>query len=110
MAETISIDDFRKIDIRIARIKSVDPHPNADKLYVIKLDVGPEGERQTCAGFRPYYSPEQLVGRKVAVVLNLAPAKVRGEISETMILAGQDGPVVALLLPEKELAPGSKVY
>ena len=109
MDEKISFDEFRRIDIRIARIKSVDPHPNADKLYVIKLDVGPEGERRTCAGLRPYSSPEELVGKKVAIVLNLAPAKMRGEVSETMMLAGQEGAVVALLTPEKDLAPGSKV-
>ena len=110
MPDTISIEEFRKVDIRIAIIKSVQPHPNADKLYVIKLDVGPEGEKQTCAGLRPYYAPEQLMGKRVAVVLNLAPAKVRGEVSETMMLAGQEGAVVAVLTPEKDLAPGSKVY
>lgn len=109
MPEEISFEDFMKVDIRVARIKSVEEHPNADKLYIIKLDVGPEGEKQTCAGLKPYYKPEELVGKKVAIVLNLAPAKMRGEISETMMLAGQDGDVVAILSPEKDLAPGSKV-
>jgi len=109
MAGEISFEDFMKIDIRVARIKSVEEHPNADKLYIIKLDVGPEGEKQTCAGLKPYYQPEELVGKKVAIVLNLAPAKMRGEVSETMMLAGQDGDVVAILSPEKDLAPGSKV-
>lgn len=109
MPDEISFEDFKKVDIRVARIKSVDPHPNADRLYIIKLDVGPEGEKQTCAGLKPYYEPDELVGRKVAIVLNLAAAKMRGEISETMILAGQDGDVVAVLSPEKNLAPGSKV-
>ena len=110
MTEVITIDEFKRLDIRIAQVKSVVPHPNADKLYVIKLDVGPEGERQTCAGLRANYTPEELVGRKVAIVFNLAPAKLRGEISETMILAGTDGAVVAALVPEKDLAPGSKVH
>lgn len=110
MSEQISFDEFKRIDVRIARIASVQAHPNAEKLYIIKLDVGPEGERQTCAGLKPYYRPEELVGKLVAVILNLAPAKVRGEISETMMLAGQEGPVVAVLSPEKPLAPGSKVY
>jgi len=109
MAEEISFEDFMKIDMRVAEIKSVEEHPNADKLYVIKLDVGPEGEKQTCAGLKPYYQPEELVGKRVAIVLNLAPAKMRGEVSETMMLAGQDGDVVAILSPEKDLAPGSKV-
>ncbi len=110
MSETVTIDEFKHIDIRIARIESVEPHPNADKLYVVKLDVGPEGMRQTCAGLRDYYEPEELVGRKVAIVFNLAPAKLRGEVSETMMLAGQEGDTVALLVPEKDLAPGSRVY
>ncbi|MHC4711794.1 MAG: methionine--tRNA ligase subunit beta [Planctomycetota bacterium] len=109
MAQEISFDEFKRADLRIALIKSVEPHPNADKLYVIKLDVGTEGEKQTCAGLKPWYEPDELVGKKVAVVLNLAPAKMRGEISETMLLAGEDGDVVAILTPEKDLAPGSKV-
>lgn len=109
MTEPISIDDFKKIDLRIALVKSVEPHPNADKLYIVKLDVGPEGERQTCAGMRPYYTPEELVGRKVVIVLNLAPAKVRGELSETMMLAANDTERVALLIPEKDLPPGSRI-
>ena len=109
MPEEISFEDFMKVDIRIAEVKSVEPHPNADKLFIVKLDVGPEGEKQTCAGLKPYYEPEELVGKKVAIVLNLAPAKMRGEISETMMLAGQEGDTVAILTPEKDLAPGSKV-
>ncbi len=109
MAQEISFDEFKRVDLRIAQIKSVEPHPNADKLYIIKLDVGAEGEKQSCAGLKPWYEPDELVGKKVAVVLNLAPAKMRGEISETMLLAGEDGGVVAILTPEKDLAPGSKV-
>ncbi len=109
MSDVVSYEDFMKLDLRIARVKTVEPHPNADKLYIIKLDVGPEGERQTCAGLKPYYQPQELVGKKVAIVFNLAPAKMRGEISETMMLAGQEGDVVAILTPEKDLAPGSKV-
>jgi methionyl-tRNA synthetase len=110
MSETVSIDEFKRIDIRIATVKSVDPHPNADRLYIVKLDLGPDGEKQSCAGLRAHYRPEELVGRKVAVVFNLAPARMRGEISETMMLAGQDGDVVSVLSPEKDLAPGSKVH
>ncbi len=109
MPEEISIEDFLKVDMRVAQVKSVHPHPNADKLYIVKLDVGATGEKQTCAALKPYYSPDELVGKKVAIVLNLAPAKMRGELSETMMLACQDGDLVALLTPEKDLAPGSKV-
>lgn len=110
MSETISFEEFKRIDIRIATVKSVEPHPNADRLYVVKLDLGPDGEKQSCAGLRAHYTPDQLVGRKVAVVYNLAPARMRGEVSETMMLAGQDGEVVAVLTPDKDLAPGSRVH
>ena len=109
MSEQVTFEEFKRMDIRIAEVKSVEAHPNADKLFIIKLDVGPEGEKQTVAGLKPYYQPEELVGKKVAVLLNLEPAKMRGEVSETMMLAGQEGDVVAVLTPEKDLAPGSKV-
>jgi methionine--tRNA ligase beta chain len=108
--QLITFDEFKKLDLRVALVKSVVPHPNADKLYLVKLDVGPEGERQSCAGLRAFYQPEELVGKKVVIVFNLTPAKMRGEISETMMLAGTDGPVVAVLTPEKDLAPGSRIH
>ena len=110
MPDEITFDEFKKIDIRIARIKSVEDHPNADKLYVIKLDVGELGEKQTCAGLKSYYKPDELVGKTVAVVANLAPAKLRGEVSETMLLAGQQDETVSILVPEKPIEPGSRVY
>jgi len=110
MSEYVSFDEFRRIDIRVALVKSVEPHPNADKLYIIRLDLGEEGEKQSCAGLKPYYEPDQLVGKKVAVIFNLEPAKMRGEVSETMLLAGQDGDVVAILCPERDLAPGSRIF
>lgn len=110
MSEEITFDEFKKVDIRIAKVISAEPHPNADKLFVVKLDLGELGEKQSCAGLRGYYEAEELVGKTVAVVANLAPAKLRGEISETMMLAGQEGETVSLLAPDKGLAPGSKVY
>ena len=110
MSGTVSFDEFKKMDIRVAKVLSVDEHPNADKLYLIQLDLGPEGRKQTCAGLKPYYSADELQGKSVAVVANLEPARVRGEVSETMMLAGQEGETVSLLVPDRELAPGSKVY
>ena len=110
MSEEVTFDEFMKVDIRIAKVISAEPHPNADKLIVLKLDVGELGIKQSCAGLMGYYEPEELVGKTVAVVFNLAPAKMRGEMSETMMLAGQEGETVALLVPEKDLAPGSRVY
>ena len=104
----ISFDDFKKTDIRIARIKSVGNHPNADKLYVLKVDIGDE-ERQLVAGLRGFYTPEQLEGKSVAVIVNLEPAVLRGVESQGMLLAAVDGSNVVILQPEADVAPGAKV-
>ena len=100
--------DFKKLDIRTARVLAVEDHPNADKLYVLKVDDG-DGERQLVAGLRPYYTPEQLQGRDLIIVANLEPAVLRGVESQGMLLAAQDGPNVMALQPDRPAAPGSKV-
>jgi methionyl-tRNA synthetase len=100
--------EFKKLDIRVAKVLSVENHPNADKLYVLKINVG-DGERQIVAGLRPYYTPEQLLGRNIAVIVNLEPALLRGVESQGMLLAAQDGPNVLLLQPDREAAPGARV-
>jgi methionyl-tRNA synthetase len=105
----VDIKDFQRFDIRIARVESVEPHPDADKLFVIHLDVGELGKRQVVAGLRPYYAPESLKDRLVAFIANLKPAKLRGVESQGMILAGDAGETVAILGPEKELPPGAKI-
>ena len=107
-AETVSFDEFKKMDLRVARVLSVKEHPRADKLYVIQLDIGGE-TRQTVAGLKGYYSAEQLVGKAVVAITNLAPATLRGERSEGMILAAQQGDKVVLLVPEGDLSAGSRV-
>jgi len=104
----ISFDDFKKMDIRIARITSVENHPNADKLYVMQVDIGNEA-RQLVAALRPHYTPEQLQGKSVAVVVNLAPAVLRGVESQGMLLAAVDEPRVVILQPEAEIATGARV-
>ncbi|MEM6561327.1 MAG: methionine--tRNA ligase subunit beta [Planctomycetota bacterium] len=107
----IQFDDFTKVDLRVATIKEAGDHPNADKLLLLKLDDGtPEG-RQICAGIKGHYDPEQLVGRQIIVVANLAPRKMRGEISQGMLLAASndDHTQVVLLSPMSEIAPGSRV-
>ncbi len=107
----ITIDDFLKLDLRIATVKSCQPHPNADKLLKLELDDGtPEG-RQICAGLRGIYEPEQLVGKQIVIVANLAPRKMRGEISQGMLLAAssEDRSKVIVVMPHEEIAPGSSV-
>ena len=104
----ISIDEFRKVELKIATIKSVEPHPNADKLIVLQIDLGSE-QRQICAGIRNHYALEELIGRQIVVVANLETAKLRGLESQGMLLAASDEGRVILVTPDKPVAPGSKV-
>jgi methionyl-tRNA synthetase len=104
----ISIDEFRKVELKIATIKSAEPHPNADKLMVLQIDLGAE-ERQICAGIRSHYTAEELVGRQIVVVANLETAKLRGLDSQGMLLAASDQGRVIILTPEKSVPAGSKV-
>ncbi len=105
---TISIQDFSGIDLRVAEIKAVEEHPNADKLLVLKIDAG-DGEKQLVAGIKNHYSAEELIGRKIIVVNNLAPAVLRGVESQGMLLAARDDDKVVLLTTEKDVKSGSRV-
>jgi methionine--tRNA ligase beta chain len=104
----ISIDQFRNVELKIATIKSAEPHPNADKLMVLQIDLGTE-QRQILAGIRNHYTPEELIGRQIVVVANLEPAKLRGLESQGMLLAASDEGRVIILTPEKNVQPGAKV-
>ena len=104
----ISIDDFRKVELRVATIKSAEPHPNADRLMVLQIDLGEE-QRQICAGIRNHYTPEQLVGKQIVVVVNLETAKLRGMESQGMLLAASSGDDVILMTPDKPANAGSNV-
>lgn len=105
---SISIQDFSEIDLRVAVITAVEEHPNADKLLVLKIDAG-DGEKQLVAGIKGHYGTEELIGRKIIVVNNLAPAVLRGVESQGMLLAARDGDQVVLLTTEKDVGPGSRV-
>jgi methionyl-tRNA synthetase len=100
-----------ELDMVIARITSVEPHPDADKLWIMTVDMGPMGERTLVAGLRGHYELEDLDGADIVVVANLAPAKLRGVLSEGMLLAaeGKDG-TVSLLRPAGEAAPGDRLW
>ena len=104
----ITFADFKKVELKVAEVLSVTPHPNADKLYLLKVRIGAE-ERQIVAGIRPYYTPEQVQGRKIIVVANLEPRAVRGEVSDGMLLAASDGTSVVFLTPERDIASGSAI-
>lgn len=107
---TIQFDDFVKVRMRVAKVLEAYDHPKADKLMVLKVDLGTE-QRQICAGLRGHYTPEQLVGRNIVVVANLAPRMMRGLESNGMLLAATsaDHSRVILLTPEAEIEPGSPV-
>lgn len=104
----ISFNDFKQMEMKIAEVLSVTDHPNADKLLVFKVKIGDE-ERQIVAGLKGHYTPEELTGKKIVVVANLEPRVVRGERSEGMLLAAQDGDRVVFLTPESDVASGSAV-
>jgi len=105
----VSIEDFAKLELKIAEIKEVTEHPNADRLYVIKIDLGGE-ERQVVAGIRAsYQQKDELIGKKVCVVANLDSATIRGEESQGMILAGSDGDAIILGGFDGDLPPGARV-
>ena len=104
----ISIDEFRKIDLKVATVKAAEAHPNADKLLVLQIDIGGE-QRQICAGIRNSYAPEELVGKQIIVVANLETVKLRGMESQGMLLAASDGDRVIIMTPEKPVQAGAQV-
>jgi tRNA-binding protein len=110
---TIQIDDFIKLDLRVATITAAESHPNADRLVKLQVDLG-DHQRQICAGIKQFYEPESLIGRQVVVVANLAPRKIRGEESNGMLLAasaleGEELTDVVVLSPSKPVPAGSGV-
>jgi len=104
----VRFEEFKRLEIKIAQIKEVEDHPNADKLYVIKIDLGGK-EKQIVAGIKSSYTKEELVGRQIVVVDNLEPAILRGIESQAMLLAAQDAEGIAILIPERQMKIGSPV-
>ena len=109
-ADYIEFEDFLKVEMKTGRIVDVQDHPNADKLYVVTIEDGPDSTRTVCAGLKSYYSPEQLVGKSVVFVANLKPRKLRGIMSEGMMLAAEDeSGNVTLLTTDDEIDSGSGI-
>ncbi len=107
---TITFDDFAKLDLRVGRVVEAIEHPNADKLIVLKVDLGDE-QRQIVAGLKAHYAPEQLLGKNLILVANLAPRKMRGLESQGMLLAAStsDHSQVIIVTTDADIAPGSSV-
>lgn len=106
----ITFDDFAKVQLRVGKVLEASNHPKADKLIVLKVDMGSE-VRQLCAGLRGHYEAEALVGRSIVVVANLAPRQMRGIESNGMLLAASTPghEKVIILTPEADIPPGSVV-
>jgi methionyl-tRNA synthetase len=109
-SDTVSFDDFSRLDLRVGKVIEASDHPNADKLIVLKVDLGDE-QRQICAGIKGHYAPDQLVGKNLVLVANLAPRTMRGIPSQGMLLAAStpDHSRVIIVSPESDVPPGSRV-
>ncbi len=105
----ITIDDFAKVEIKVGTVISAEIVEGADKLYILKVDLGEEKERQILSGIRQYVSVDDLIGKQFPFVTNLAPRMLRGFESQGMILAGSDDEGLALLNPSKKLKNGTKL-
>jgi len=104
----ITIDDFMKVDLRVATVTACETVPKADKLLKLQVDLGYE-QRQVVSGIAKFYTPDDLIGQKVIVVANLKPVKLRGEISQGMILAGEKDGILKLASVDPKLENGAKV-
>lgn len=104
----VNIEDFKKLELKVAEIKEVIDHPHADKLYIIKVDLG-DKTKQVVAGIKSSYTKEELVGRQVVIVDNLEPAILRGQESQGMLLAASDETGIAIISPERKVKLGSVV-
>lgn len=103
----IIFDDFRKIELKVGEILKVDDIPNADKLYLLKVDTGEE--RTLVAGIKKHYPKKELVGKKIIVVCNLEPRKIAGIVSDGMLLAASDENKVVLLTVDEDIENGSEI-
>jgi methionyl-tRNA synthetase len=118
---TVTFEEFAKLDLRVAKVLTCVPHPKADRLWKLSVDDGSGTPRQLCAGVKESYTAEQMVGRLIVIVANLAPRVIRGEESRGMLLAASDMPKeaaaadpntvrkVILLKPDGDIPPGSIV-
>lgn len=104
----ITMDDFKKIDLRVAKILAAERVPGTDKLLTLKVTLGVE-ERQLVAGIAQDYPPEELIGKQLIVVANLEPAVIRGVQSQGMLLAAMSQGRVILATMDAETEPGSKI-
>mgnify|MGYP001970673878 FL=1 len=106
----LKFDTFMEVEMRTGTITNVTDHPNADKLYVVSINDGTDEGRTVCAGLKPYYNIDELINSSIVFVANLEPRKLRGVMSEGMLLAADDGEGnVRLITVSGEISNGSQV-
>lgn len=105
----ISFQDFQKVEMKVGKVVAVEDHPNADKLIIIRVDVGEESPRTVVAGLKGHYAAEELEGKLIVVVTNLEPTRLRGVQSDGMLLAAQEADNIVLLTFDRDISPGSSV-
>ncbi len=103
----VGIEDFLKLDLRLARVLEAERVEGSEKLIKMKLSLGDE-ERTVVAGIAKFYSPEELVGKKILMIANLKPRKIFGIESQGMILALSDGESMSLIVPDRDVKEGAK--
>lgn len=108
---TINIDDFSKVEIRTGKVKKAEEVKESDKLIKLTVGFGEKGEKTIFAGIKKWYEARDLEGRLLTFVYNLEPRKMMGEVSEGMLLAAEtdDGETCVLLIPDKNVSPGTRV-
>lgn len=104
----ITIEQFKEVQLKVARVLEAKLHPDADRLLLLRVDTG-EAQKEIVAGIALHYKPEELVGKQVVIVDNLQPATIRGVVSNGMVLAAQDGQTLSLVVPERSLGTGAAV-
>lgn len=111
-SDTIKFEDFKKIDFRVGKVIQAGNIEGAETLMRLKVDFGPFGERTILSGIKKWYQPEDLEGKNFVFVFNLEPKKMMGESSQGMIMAAEDedSENCVLLIPEGDIAPGTRVH
>jgi methionyl-tRNA synthetase len=104
----VTFDDFSKLDLRVGKVLEVSEHPDAEKLYLLKVDIG-QKIIQLVAGIRAFYEAQEVLGKLIVVLVNLEPKNIRGCVSEGMVLAAGSKEDVSLLVSDKNIAVGSQI-
>jgi methionyl-tRNA synthetase len=105
----ITLEEFARVDLRVGTIRDAVPHPNADRLLVLTVDLGEAAPRQLVAGIRAAYDVRSLPGQQIVVVANLRPAMLRGVESQGMLLAASDTDGLSVIAPGRRFTPGTKI-